>query len=249
MSKKAALIILDGWGIGNMDKTNGIHLAKTPYFDHLCHNQPNATLITYGEKVGLPAGQMGNSEVGHMNIGAGRIVYQDLLRINNAIKDKSFFDEDELLKALSYAQKSNKKIHLMGLVSKGGVHSSFDHLKALCDLINQKDIKNCFIHVFTDGRDCNPKTGLSYIQELTEFIDDTDIQIASIVGRYYAMDRDKRWERIKKAYDLLVSGIGEEYDSPIIAIQESYINKITDEFITPKKIRNVNGVLEDGDVV
>jgi len=249
MAEKVALIILDGWGIGKKDDSNGVYMAKTPFFDQLMKENPNSTLVTYGEKVGLPKGQMGNSEVGHMNIGAGRIVYQDLLKIDNAIEDESFFKEKELLNAVEYARKKNKKLHLMGLVSKGGVHSSFNHLKALCDLVIKSKIDNCFIHAFTDGRDCNPKTGLSYINELSDYIAASKIQIASIVGRYYAMDRDKRWERIKKAYDLLVHGKGEEFESPIKAIEKSYSDNVTDEFITPKKILNVDGNIEEGDVV
>jgi len=249
MAKKVALIILDGWGIGRKDDSNGVYMARTPFFDQFMKDHPNATLVTYGEKVGLPEGQMGNSEVGHMNIGAGRIVYQDLLKIDNAIKDNSFFKEETILQAIDYASENNKKIHLMGLVSKGGVHSSLNHLKALCDLIRKSKNENCFIHAFTDGRDSNPKTGLSYIKELSNHIADSSIQIASIVGRYYAMDRDKRWERVKQAYDLLVYGKGDEFDSPISAIENSYLNNVTDEFITPKKISNVNGTIEEGDVV
>ncbi len=249
MANKVALIILDGWGIGRKDDSNGVFMARTPFFDKLIKRHPNNTLVTYGEKVGLPDGQMGNSEVGHMNIGAGRIVYQDLLKIDNAIKDNSFFKEQTLLHAIEYAKESNKKVHLIGLVSKGGVHSSFEHLKALCNLIKESDDINCFIHAFTDGRDCNPKTGLSYIEELSSNIAGTGIQIASIIGRYYAMDRDKRWERIKQAYDLLVHGKGDEFECPISAIEDSYANNVTDEFITPKKIINVDGNIEEGDVV
>ncbi|MBG16363.1 MAG: phosphoglycerate mutase (2,3-diphosphoglycerate-independent) [Crocinitomicaceae bacterium] len=249
MRKKVGLIILDGWGFGKGDFSDGVHLAKTPYFDSLLKEYPNSTLVTYGEKVGLPEGQMGNSEVGHMNIGAGRIVYQDLLRIDNAIKDGSFFKENELLRALEYAQENNKKVHLMGLVSKGGVHSSFYHLLALCDLIKEKKVDNCFIHAFTDGRDCNPKTGISYLKELENYISNSSIKIASIIGRYYAMDRDNRWERIKKAYNLLVKGDGESFSSVSSAINSSYENGITDEFILPSKINNVNGLIQQGDVV
>ena len=249
MSKKVGLIILDGWGIGKKDNSDGVHLAKTPTFDALINKYPNSTLITYGEDVGLPKGQMGNSEVGHMNIGAGRVVYQDLLRIDNAIKDTSFFEEEALIKALDYAQKNNKKVHLMGLVSKGGVHSSFRHLLALCDLVAEKEIKNCFIHAFTDGRDCNPTTGLSYIKELENYISSTKIKIASVVGRYYAMDRDNRWERIKKAYDLLVHGKGKEFSTASEAIENSYKNQVTDEFILPAKIKQSNSEIAKGDVV
>ena len=184
MKKKVGLVIFDGWGFGKKDSSDGIHLAKTPFFDSLLEKHPNSSLITYGEKVGLPRGQMGNSEVGHMNIGAGRIVFQDLLRIDNAIKDGSFFEEKQLLAALNYAKENNKKVHLMGLVSKGGVHSSFSHLLALCDLVHKHRINKCFIHAFTDGRDCNPNSGVSYIKELETYIQKYSIKIASVVGRY-----------------------------------------------------------------
>ena len=246
--KKVGLIILDGWGIGRRDHSDGVYLAKTPMFDSLIAENPNATLITYGESVGLPKGQMGNSEVGHMNIGAGRIVYQDLLKINNAIKNEMFFKEKELLKTLEYVKKNNKKLHLMGLVSKGGVHSSFEHLIALCNLIKDNQIENCYIHAFTDGRDCNPKSGISYVKELEDFILNSNIKIASIIGRYFAMDRDKRWARIKTAYDLLVNGKGKEFEKASSAVTESYNDGITDEFILPSII-NKNGNIEDGDAV
>ena len=247
-AKKVGLIILDGWGIGKRDYSDGVHLAKTPMFDSLISNYPNSTLITYGESVGLPKGQMGNSEVGHMNIGAGRIVCQDLLKIDAAIKNETFFKEKELLKTLEYVKKSNKKLHLMGLVSKGGVHSSFEHLKALCNLINDNHIENCYIHAFTDGRDCNPKSGISNVKELEGFIYNSNIKIASIIGRYFAMDRDKRWERIKRAYDLLVKGVGKQFNNASDAVTQSYNDGITDEFILPSII-NKNGKIEDGDAV
>lgn len=249
MKKKVGLVILDGWGFGKKDSSDGIHLAKTPFFDSLLEKYPNSSLITHGEKVGLPSGQMGNSEVGHLNIGAGRIVFQDLLRIDNAIKDGSFFEEKQLLAALNYAKENNKKVHLMGLVSKGGVHSSFSHLLALCDLVQKHRINKCFIHAFTDGRDCNPNSGVSYIKELETYIQKYSIKIASVVGRYYAMDRDNRWERIKKAYDLLVFGRGSIYSSSVEAIESSYENNILDEFILPSKIQNVDGQFEKDDVV
>ena len=248
LTKKVGLIILDGWGIGKRDHSDGVHLAKTPMLDSLISEYPNSTLITYGESVGLPKGQMGNSEVGHMNIGAGRIVCQDLLKIDTAITSQTFFKEKELLKTLEYVKKSNKKLHLMGLVSKGGVHSSFEHLKALCDLINENRIENCYIHAFTDGRDCNPKSGISNVKELESFINNSNIKIASIIGRYYAMDRDKRWERIKIAYDLLVKGVGKQFNNASDAVTQSYNDGITDEFILPSII-NENGKVEDGDAV
>ena len=248
LTKKVGLIILDGWGIGKRDHSDGVHLAKTPMFDSLISKYPNSTLITHGESVGLPKGQMGNSEVGHMNIGAGRIVCQDLLKINNAIKNETFFKEKELLKTLEYVKKSNKKLHLMGLVSKGGVHSSYEHLKALCNLINDNHIENCYIHAFTDGRDCNPKSGISNVTELEDFLYNSNIKIASIIGRYFAMDRDKRWERIKSAYDLLVKGVGKQFNNASDAVTQSYNDGITDEFILPSII-NKNGKIEDGDAV
>tara|TARA_Y100000589_G_C27185793_1_gene642600 strand:+ start:1153 stop:2658 length:1506 start_codon:yes stop_codon:yes gene_type:complete len=249
MSKKAALLILDGWGIGEKNKSDGVYIANTPCFDHLINKYPNSKLVTYGSDVGLPNGQMGNSEVGHLNIGAGRIVYQDLLRINNAIDDKSFFNNSTINNAIDYAEKKGVKIHLMGLVSKGGVHSSLNHLIALCDLFHNKNVKDVFIHAFTDGRDCNPNSALSTIKELNEKIENTHIKIASVIGRYYAMDRDQRWERIKKAYDLLIHGKGNVVNTAIEAINKSYKQKITDEFIEPYIIKAVEGKISENDVV
>ena len=245
--KKTVLLILDGWGKGRGDETDGIHLAHTPFMDSLYESYPNSTLVTYGEAVGLPEGQMGNSEVGHLNIGAGRVVYQDLVKINNAIKDKSFFENETLLNAIKAAKAGNKKVHLMGLVSKGGVHSSQEHLYALCDLLAQNDVMNSYIHAFTDGRDCDPKSGLGYISELENHLEGSNTKIASVIGRYYAMDRDKRWERIKKAYDLLTKGKGSKFSSASEAIESSYSKDITDEFIEPSVIENVQ--IEAGDVV
>ncbi|MBM78456.1 MAG: phosphoglycerate mutase (2,3-diphosphoglycerate-independent) [Crocinitomicaceae bacterium] len=249
MSKKAALLILDGWGIGEKNKSDGVYIANTPCFDHLINKYPNSKLVTYGSDVGLPNGQMGNSEVGHLNIGAGRIVYQDLLRINNAIDDKSFFNNSTINNAIDYAEKKGVKIHLMGLVSKGGVHSSLNHLIALCDLFHNKNVKDVFIHAFTDGRDCNPNSALSTIKELNEKIENTHIKIASVIGRYYAMDRDQRWERIKKAYDLLIHGKGNVVNTAIEAINKSYKQKITDEFIEPYIIKADEGKISENDVV
>ena len=245
--KKTVLLILDGWGKGRGDETDGIHLANTPFMDSLYESCPNSNLVTYGEAVGLPEGQMGNSEVGHLNIGAGRVVYQDLVRINNAIKDKSFFENETLLNAIQEAKAENKKVHLIGLVSKGGVHSSQEHLYALCDLLAQNDIQESYIHAFTDGRDCDPKSGLGYIAELEDYLVGKKTKIASIIGRYYAMDRDKRWERIKKAYDLLINGSGSKFSSAIEAIESNYRNNITDEFIEPSLIENVQ--IEERDIV
>ena len=245
--KKTVLLILDGWGKGRGDETDGIHLANTPFMDSLYESCPNSNLVTYGEAVGLPEGQMGNSEVGHLNIGAGRVVYQDLVRINNAIKDKSFFENETLLNAIQEAKAENKKVHLIGLVSKGGVHSSQEHLYALCDLLAQNDIQESYIHAFTDGRDCDPKSGLGYIAELEDYLEGKKTKIASIIGRYYAMDRDKRWERIKKAYDLLIKGAGSKFSSANEAIESNYRNNITDEFIEPSLIENVQ--IEERDIV
>lgn len=245
--KKTVLLILDGWGKGRGDETDGIHLAHTPFMDGLYESYPNSTLVTYGEAVGLPVGQMGNSEVGHLNIGAGRVVYQDLVKINNAIKDKSFFENETLLNAIKAAKAGNKKVHLIGLVSKGGVHSSQEHLYALCDLLAQNDVGNSYIHAFTDGRDCDPKSGLGYISELENHLEGKSTKIASVIGRYYAMDRDKRWERIKKAHDLLTKGKGSKFSSASEAIESNYSNNITDEFIEPSVIENVQ--IEAGDVV
>lgn len=252
MSKKVALIILDGWGHGDHSESDGIYNAPTPFMDHLEANEANAELLTHGENVGLPEGQMGNSEVGHLNIGAGRIVYQELTRINKAIKDGDFQQNQVLVEALDLAKKENKKVHILGLVSTGGVHSSLGHLTALCDLMEAKGIERSYIHAFTDGRDCNPKTGLGHLTTLENHIKDQKVKVASVIGRYYAMDRDKRWERIKLAYDLMVHGEGEKFESSIDAIQASYDADVTDEFITAKVITE-NGeaiaTVEDGDVV
>lgn len=233
MSKKVALLILDGWGHGDHSKSDGIFNANTPFVDSLEKNFPNAELLTDGENVGLPAGQMGNSEVGHLNIGAGRIVYQELTRINKAIRDREFHSNIVLNEAFEYAKRENKKVHLIGLVSTGGVHSSQEHIYALCDLAKEKGIEKLFIHAFTDGRDCNPTTGRGHIQELEKHLKKSAGKIATVAGRYYAMDRDKRWERIQLAYDLLVNGKGEEVSSAIDAIEKSYEREITDEFIKP----------------
>jgi 2,3-bisphosphoglycerate-independent phosphoglycerate mutase len=233
MRNKLGLIILDGWGIGDKSKSDAIYNAKTPIMDNLLATYPNATLITCGEDVGLPEGQMGNSEVGHLNIGAGRIVYQELTRINKSIKDLDFFKNPSLIHAFTTAKKNNVPVHLIGLVSKGGVHSSQEHVYALCEMAKQFDVKQVYIHAFTDGRDCDPKSGLNFISELESKLTESTGQIASIIGRYYAMDRDNRWERVKKAYDLLVHGKGNYFESSYQAIQESYNNGITDEFIEP----------------
>ena len=252
MTKKLALLILDGWGHGDHSKADGIFNANTPYMDQLEKNYPNAELLTDGENVGLPAGQMGNSEVGHLNIGAGRIVYQELTRINKAIRDGEFQTNKILNQAFDYAIQNKKKIHLIGLVSTGGVHSSQDHIYALCDLAKKKGIHDLYIHAFTDGRDCNPTTGMGHIRDLENHLAKSTGKIASVTGRYYAMDRDKRWERVKLAYDLLVSGTGEKVSSGLEAIEKSYAQNITDEFIKPFVVVS-NGkplaTIAEGDVV
>ena len=249
MSKKSALIILDGWGIGNQDNTDGVYKANTPNFDQYLSQYPNAVLKTFGENVGLPKGQMGNSEVGHLNIGAGRIVYQDLLKIDNAIKDKTFYKNQQLLSLINHANQNNKRIHLLGLVSKGGVHSSLNHLIALCELFKNEVNSSVFIHGVTDGRDCNPKSGLQAFKELDSYIYKSNIQIATIIGRYYAMDRDQRWGRIKLAYDLFVNGHGEVKAHFTDAFEDSYKNKVTDEFIKPVKMLGVRGQIYEDDIV
>ena len=233
MTQNLGLIILDGWGIGDKSKSDAIYNANTPVMDRLLANYPSATLLTSGEDVGLPDGQMGNSEVGHLNIGAGRIVYQELTRINKSIREKAFFEEKALLNAFKIAKENKVNVHLIGLVSKGGVHSSQEHIYALCEMAKQQGVENVFIHAFTDGRDCDPKSGLHFIKELEKEIATTTGKIASVIGRYFAMDRDNRWERVKKAYDLLVTGKGEKFTSAIDAIETSYSKSITDEFIEP----------------
>jgi 2,3-bisphosphoglycerate-independent phosphoglycerate mutase len=252
MSKKVALIIMDGWGKGDHTKADAIFNANTPFVDSL-YNKPNSELITSGEEVGLPEGQMGNSEVGHLNIGAGRVVYQDLVRINVAVRDKSFFSNPVLKAALKEAKDKNKAVHFLGLISEGGVHSSQKHLYALCDMATTEGVKDVFVHAFTDGRDVDPKSGLGYVQELQAYVKNTNAKIASLCGRYYAMDRDKRWDRVKLAYDLLVHGTGEHFADPVEAIKASYAKNETDEFVKPTVITNEHGqptaVIKEGDVV
>lgn len=233
MTKHFGLIILDGWGIGDHSKSDAVFNANTPFMDELLANRPNARLKTCGEDVGLPNGQMGNSEVGHLNIGAGRIVYQELTRINKSIREGDFYTNPVLLAAMLKAKENKSKLHLMGLVSKGGVHSSQEHIYALCKMAKDNDLEDVFIHAFTDGRDCDPKSGLEFIQELEVELKKTTGKIATVIGRYFAMDRDNRWERIKRAYDLMVNGIGASFDSAAEGIKSSYEKGITDEFIDP----------------
>ena len=252
MTTHFGLIILDGWGIGDKSKSDAVFNANTPFMDSLLANYPHAKLSTSGEDVGLPDGQMGNSEVGHMNIGAGRIVYQELTRINKSIREGDFFKNEVLLDAIHTAKKNNVALHLIGLVSKGGVHSNQEHIYAICKLAKQEGLENVFIHAFTDGRDCDPKSGLAFIEELQNELDKSVGKIASIVGRYYAMDRDNRWERVKFAYDAIVNGVGKTFNSAKEAIQTSYSNNKTDEFIEPCIITE-NGLpiatIKENDVV
>ena len=291
MSKKALLMILDGWGIGDQGKDDVIFNTPTPYWDSLLATYPHSELQASGENVGLPDGQMGNSEVGHLNIGAGRIVYQDLVKINRACADGSIlknkeivsafsyakengknihfmgltsnggvhssFDHlfklcdisKEIVSAFSYAKENGKNIHFMGLTSNGGVHSSFDHLFKLCDISKEYGIENTFIHCFMDGRDTDPKSGKGFIEQLTAHCEKSAGKIASIVGRFYAMDRDKRWERVKVAYDLLVNGEGKVATDMVQAMQESYDEGVTDEFIKPIVNGGFDGTIKEGDVV
>lgn len=249
MAKKALLMILDGWGIGNHTKSDVIYCTPTPYWDSLLARYPHSQLQASGENVGLPDGQMGNSEVGHLNIGAGRVLYQDLVKINKAIKDGSILDNPEIKSAFSYAQKTGKGMHFMGLTSTGGVHSSFEHILALCDIAKKYELKDVYLHCFMDGRDTDPHSGKGFIHDLQEHCKQSAGVVASIIGRYYAMDRDKRWDRVKIAYDQLVNGVGEKATDMEAAMQESYDNDVTDEFIKPIVNANVDGRIKEGDVV
>ncbi|MFC5282132.1 2,3-bisphosphoglycerate-independent phosphoglycerate mutase [Pedobacter alpinus] len=251
--KKVALLILDGWGYGNNDSSNAIIAANTPFFDKCVAEYPNSRLEASGEAVGLPAGQMGNSEVGHMNLGAGRVVYQELGRINKAVKDSDFKTNPVLAQAFEYAKYNNKKVHFIGLLSDGGVHSHTLHLKGLCDAANFYGLKNVFIHAFTDGRDTDPNAGFDYLTNLNDYLQNSTAQVASVIGRYFAMDRDNRWERVKLAYELMVNGVGEKVTDLTTAINQSYIDGVTDEFIKPLVktdiLGNPVGNIEEGDVV
>ena len=252
MNKKVILMILDGWGTSPDPKVSAIDNAQTPYIDSLYKKYPNAALRTDGLNVGLPDGQMGNSEVGHMNLGAGRIVYQELTRINLAIENNTLKDEKVLTDAFSYAKENNKKVHFLGLVSNGGVHSHIDHLKGLLSAANDNDLKDVFVHAFTDGRDVDPKSGASHLQTIQDHMDTTTGKIATVTGRYYAMDRDNRWERVKLAYDVIANNIGEQTDDVIASVKEKYAEDITDEFVKPL-VATENGApiakVEEGDVV
>lgn len=249
MAKKALLMILDGWGIGNHSKSDAIFSTPTPYWDYLMKTYPHSQLQASGENVGLPDGQMGNSEVGHLNIGAGRVLYQDLVKINKACKDGSILDNPEIVSAFSYARDNGKAIHFMGLTSNGGVHSSLDHLFALCDIAKHYGLEKVYIHCFMDGRDTDPHSGKGFIEELENHCKQSAGVVASIIGRYYAMDRDKRWERVKVAYDLLVKGEGKQATDMVKAVQESYDEDVTDEFIKPINNSAVDGTIKEGDAV
>lgn len=252
MRKKVILVIMDGWGLGQVQKADAIQNANTPFVSSLYSKYPNSTLVTCGEAVGLPDGQMGNSEVGHLNLGAGRIVYQELQRINVAVRDGAFAKNEILLNAIAAAKQNNKPLHLLGLVSDGGVHSHINHLKALCSVCKEQGLTNVFIHAFTDGRDTDPKSGLAFLKELQQHLDNSTGIIASVSGRYYAMDRDKRWERVKLAYDALVNGAGEKATNAIAAVEAAYAAGVTDEFIKPTIITNEAGAplatIKEGDV-
>ena len=249
MAKKALLMILDGWGIGKKGKGDVINNTPTPYLDYLTAISAHSQLQASGENVGLPDGQMGNSEVGHLNIGAGRVVYQDLVKINRACKDGSIKENPEVKAAYSYAKENGKRLHLMGLTSDGGVHSSLDHLFKLVEIGKEYGLTQTFVHCFMDGRDTDPKSGIGFIKQLAEICEKNDAHIASIIGRFYAMDRDKRWDRVKEAYDLLVEGKGKQADCMVKAMEESYAEGVTDEFIKPINNAKVDGTIQEGDVV
>ncbi|WP_317206546.1 2,3-bisphosphoglycerate-independent phosphoglycerate mutase [Mucilaginibacter roseus] len=252
-NKKLVLMILDGWGYGRQDQSNAIYAANTPFFDSLLQQYPNSKLEASGTAVGLPAGQMGNSEVGHMNLGAGRVVYQELGRINKAVDEKELAGNLVVKEAFDYAKQNGKDVHFIGLLSDGGVHSHIYHLKGLVDVTREYGLANVYIHAFLDGRDTDPQSGLGFISELEEYIAPTTAKLASAIGRYYAMDRDNRWERVKQAYDLLVNGTGKPVQSITDAIKQSYAEDVTDEFVLPLVKTDENGapiaVIKEGDVV
>ncbi|MBI2283475.1 MAG: 2,3-bisphosphoglycerate-independent phosphoglycerate mutase [Bacteroidetes bacterium] len=253
MSKKVILVIMDGWGLGKVKSADAIQNANVPFVSSLYGKYPNTTLVTCGEEVGLPDGQMGNSEVGHLNLGAGRIVYQELQRINVAIRTGEFAENSQLLGSIRFAKENKKALHLLGLVSDGGVHSHLNHLKAICDVCKKEGLHEVYIHAFTDGRDTDPKSGLGFMTELQQHLNNSAGKIASVSGRYYAMDRDKRWERVKLAYDCLVKGVGAKATDALAAIEQSYAAGITDEFIKPTVIvdeaQQPLANIKDGDAV
>lgn len=253
MSKKVILVIMDGWGLGKVKSADAIQNANVPFVSSLYGKYPNTTLVTCGEEVGLPDGQMGNSEVGHLNLGAGRIVYQELQRINVAIRTGEFAENGQLLGSIRFAKENGKPLHLLGLVSDGGVHSHLNHIKAICDVCKKEGLQDVYIHAFTDGRDTDPKSGLGFVTELQQHLNNSVGKIASVSGRYYAMDRDKRWERVKLAYDCLVKGEGAKATDALAAIERSYAADITDEFIKPTVIvdeaQQPLATIKDGDAV
>jgi 2,3-bisphosphoglycerate-independent phosphoglycerate mutase len=253
VNKKVVLMILDGWGIATQTERSAIDAANTPFMDSLYGKYAHSKLEASGLAVGLPAGQMGNSEVGHTNLGAGRVVYQNLVRINKAVTEGTLGQEPALAEAFNYAKANGKKVHLIGLVSDGGVHSHINHLKSLCTTANEMNVPNVFVHAFTDGRDTDPKSGLGFLTSLQEHISNTSVRMASVTGRYYAMDRDNRWERVKLAYDAMVKGIGTVSTDVLAAVEASYEAGVTDEFIKPIIAADQTGtplaLIEEGDVV
>jgi len=253
MNKKLLLIILDGWGIGKHNQADLIYNGETPFYKQLLNTYPNSQLLACGEDVGLPDGQMGNSEVGHLNIGAGRIVYQDLVKINIEIRENKIQKNPMLIKAMEYAKNNNKAVHFLGLVSDGGVHSLDKHLYKLCEITKDYDLQKVFIHALMDGRDTDPKSGKGFMENLLKNIENTPAKVATVCGRYYTMDRDKRWDRVKKGYDLMTKGIGHSSTNPVQAIEDSYAKDVTDEFIEPTVIVDKNnqpiGLIEKDDVV
>lgn len=250
---KALLMILDGWGIGNKGISDVIAQANTPYMDKLTAEYPHSQLMTCGEDVGLPEGQMGNSEVGHLNIGAGRVVYQDLVKINKDIRDNTITKNKTLVEAFKYAKENNKSVHFIGLIGPGGVHAMSHHLFKLCDITKDYGLDKVYIHALTDGRDTDPRSGLGFMQEVVDHLKKSNGKIASLIGRYYTMDRDKRWERVREGYDLMVSGKGTPYTDVIKAIEDSYATGVTDEFIKPVVLTGNDGkplgTINEGDVV
>jgi len=253
MAKKALLLILDGWGIGHHGKEDVIYNTPTPYWDYLNSTYPNSHLLASGEDVGLPEGQMGNSEVGHLNIGAGRVVYQDLVKINIACRDNSILKNEGIVEAFTYAKANDKQVHLLGLVSDGGVHSSMDHLFKLCDISKEFGVEKTFVHAFMDGRDTDPRSGKGFLEQLENHLKGSAGELATVIGRYYAMDRDKRWERVKDSYNLMVNGVGTATTDFVAAVQQSYTDGVTDEFIKPlvkvDAAGNPIAKISEGDVV
>ncbi len=251
--KKAILIILDGWGMGKGDKSDVIASAPTPFMDSLMASQPTSKLMACGEDVGLPEGQMGNSEVGHLNIGAGRVLYQDMVKITRAIRDKSLWEHEQIVKAYSYAKENNKNVHLVGLIGPGGVHSLSSHMVALAQIATDMGLENIFVHGLTDGRDTDPRSGLGFVKTDIESLKPTNAKFASLVGRYFGMDRDTNWDRMKLAYDLWLDGKGEKTTDIVDAIEKSYANDVTDEFLKPTVVTDENGepvaTFKEGDVV